>query len=62
VDPKNYPEGKPVRIYHSPRDPWVACLEPGINNEVWYLPGAGAAFLLFGLAAWKWAVPALTRW
>jgi hypothetical protein len=56
-----YPLGKAVRVSYSPEDPDVAVLEPGINNEAYYLPGAGAAFFLFGLAALLIILPAVSR-
>jgi Protein of unknown function (DUF3592) len=48
---KRYPTGTQVPVTYSPTDPNVAALESGINPEAWYLPGGGAAFLLFGLWA-----------
>jgi hypothetical protein len=58
---RRYPTGAAVRVAYHPQDPALAVLEPGISNEAWWLPGAGAAFFLFGLAACIWGVPALTR-
>ncbi|MBI4875954.1 MAG: DUF3592 domain-containing protein [Acidobacteria bacterium] len=55
-----YPPGAKVKVAYDPSDPDLAVLEPGIISEAWWLPGAGAAFLLFGLAALKWGVPALS--
>jgi hypothetical protein len=57
---KRYPVGTAVTVYYSPENPLLATLEPGIAREAWWLPGAGAAFLLFGLAVIIWGVPALT--
>lgn len=48
---KRYPTGTQVPVTYCPTDPDVAALESGINREAWFLPGGGAAFLLFGLAA-----------
>ena len=48
---KRYPTGTQVPVTYCPSDPDLAALESGINPEAWYLPGGGAAFLLFGLAA-----------
>ncbi|MGC9971430.1 MAG: DUF3592 domain-containing protein [Bryobacteraceae bacterium] len=48
---KRHPTGTQVPVTYCPTDPDVAALESGINPEAWYLPGGGAAFLLFGLAA-----------
>lgn len=56
-----YPLGRAVSVAYSPTDPDVSALEPGISKEAWLLPGAGLAFLLFGLAAFRWIVPALSR-
>lgn len=56
-----YPEGREVTVWYRPQDPELATLEPGITDEAWWLPGAGAAFFLFGLAALVFGVPALTR-
>ncbi len=55
-----YPMGKDVEVSYKPGDPETAALEPGIDQEAYYLPGAGAAFLLFGLAVFLWGIPALT--
>jgi hypothetical protein len=59
---ERYQLGKTVRVSYSPDNPDLAVLEPGINNEAYYLPGAGAAFLLFGLAVFFFGIPALTGW
>jgi hypothetical protein len=48
---KRYPAGTKVPVTYCPTDPDVAALESGINREAWYLPGGGAAFLLFGVLA-----------
>jgi len=56
-----YPMGKDVEVSYKPGDPETAALEPGIDKEAYYLPGAGAAFLLFGFAVFRWGIPALTR-
>lgn len=58
---EQYPMGKDVRVSYKPGDPDTAALEPGIVNEAFWLPGAGAAFVLFALAIFKWGIPALTR-
>jgi hypothetical protein len=39
----------------------LAILEPGINSEAYWLPGAGLAFFLFGLAVTLIIVPALRK-
>jgi Protein of unknown function (DUF3592) len=56
-----YPLGKEVTVHYSPENPNLGVLEPGIDREAFWLPGAGAAFLLFGLAVFIWGIPALTR-
>ena len=48
---QRYPTGKQVPVTYCATDPDVAALESGINREAWFLPGGGAAFLLFGLWA-----------
>jgi hypothetical protein len=55
-----YPRGKAVRVAYSPENYDLAVLEPGIDREAFCLPGAGAAFPLFGLAVFIWCIPALT--
>jgi hypothetical protein len=50
-----------VKVAYCPSDPDLATLEPGISSEAYWLPGAGLACLLFGLAALIWGVPALTK-
>jgi hypothetical protein len=47
---QRYPSGTGVPVSYCPTDPDLAALEPGINSECYYLPGAGLAFLLFGTA------------
>jgi hypothetical protein len=47
-----YPTGADVPVWYCPADPDLAVLEPGIGQEAYYLPGAGAAFFLFGLLVW----------
>jgi hypothetical protein len=56
-----YPMGAAVKVWYHPVDPDRAVLEPGLSSEVWWLPGAGLAFLLFGVAVWVWGIPALTE-
>jgi hypothetical protein len=54
---ERYPSGADVQVSYCPTDPDLAVLEPGIARAAYYLPGGGAAFLLFGLLAavvsWK---------
>ncbi|NJD09854.1 MAG: DUF3592 domain-containing protein [Gemmatimonadetes bacterium] len=56
-----YPVGAAVTVRYDPVDPDRAALEPGFTSDVLWLPLIGLAFLLFGLAAWIWAIPAFTR-
>ena len=56
-----YPLGREVTVSYRPDAPDIATLETGIANEAWWVPGAGAAFFLFGLAALIFGVPALTK-
>jgi len=53
---QRYPSGTGVPVSYCPTDPDLAALEPGINSESYYLPGAGLAFLLFGIAAMIWSM------
>jgi hypothetical protein len=46
-----YPTGAEVPVSYNPADPNTAVLEPGSSSESYWLPGAGAAFCLFGIAA-----------
>jgi hypothetical protein len=57
---RRYPTGAQVQVAYCPSDPDLATLEPGVSSEAWWLPGAGLALLLFGVAVLVWAVPALT--
>lgn len=54
-----FPYGTKVPVAYSPGDPDLAVLEPGIVNDAYALPGAGAAFFLFGLAVFFFGIPAL---
>ncbi|MFN7932643.1 MAG: DUF3592 domain-containing protein [Bryobacteraceae bacterium] len=56
-----YPKGKTLKVRYQPGNPQVAVIEPGIGSEAWWLPGAGAAVLLFSLLVALFGVPALTR-
>jgi hypothetical protein len=58
---ERYPVGAAVEVRFKPEDPDRAVLEPGFSSEILWLPGAGLAFLLFGLAALIWGIPALTK-
>ncbi len=52
---QRYPSGTGVPVSYCPTDPDLAALEPGINSECYCLPGAGLAFLLFGIAVLIWS-------
>jgi hypothetical protein len=52
---QRYPSGTGVPVSYCPTDPDLAALEPGIHSESYYLPGAGLAFLLFGIAGLIWS-------
>jgi hypothetical protein len=52
---QRYPSGMGVPVSYCPTDPDLAALEPGINSESYYLPGAGLAFLFFGIVAMIWS-------
>ena len=58
---QRYPQGAPVKVAYRPTDPDLAVLESGIDSDAYWLPGAGLAILLFGLAALIWGVPALSH-
>ena len=58
---EKYPMGREVTVAYRPDNPDHATLETGVSKESFWAPGAGAAFLLFGLAALVFGVPALTR-
>jgi hypothetical protein len=47
---QRYPTGARAPVSYNPADPNTAVLEPGAFSEAFWLPGAGAAFLLFGAA------------
>ena len=53
---QRYPSGTGVPVSYCPTDPDLVALEPGINSECYYLPGAGLAFLLFGTAVMIWSI------
>jgi len=56
---EKYRLGRHVTVWYRPDNPDVATLEPGVSKEALWAPGAGAAFLLFGLAGLIFGVPAL---
>ena len=58
---RQYPKGKKLKVHVNPADADVAVIEPGISSESYWLPGAGAAFLIFGLLVASFGIPALTR-
>ncbi len=53
---QRYPSGTGVPVSYCPTGPDLAALEPGINSESYFLPGAGLAFLLFGTAVMIWSI------
>lgn len=48
---RRYPVGAPVWISYDPANPAVAAVKPGVYADVFWLPGAGLAFVLPGIAA-----------
>jgi hypothetical protein len=56
-----YPEGSKLNVFYDPEDPDLATIEPGITSEAYWIPGAGLAFFLFGVAAAVIVVPELRR-
>lgn len=56
-----YPQGTPVTVSYSPDNPNLGVLEPGIDNEAWYLPGIGVVLLLFATAVYVFIVPAVAQ-
>ncbi|MBK9166908.1 MAG: DUF3592 domain-containing protein [Bryobacterales bacterium] len=58
---ERYPPGAEVPVFYHPENPDMAVLEPGINSEACFLPGAGLAVSLFSAALWVSGIPALTR-
>jgi Protein of unknown function (DUF3592) len=56
-----YPQGLKLPVKYHPDDPNLAVIETGIASEAYWLPGAGAAFFLFGMAAALIVVPAMAR-
>jgi hypothetical protein len=57
----HYEVGKQFPVFYDPENPSLSVLKPGIASEAFWLPGAGAAFLFFGLAVFIWGIPALTK-
>jgi len=58
---KLYPVGREVSVSYDPQNPDLATIEPGVSKEALWGPGAGAAFLLFGLAVLVFGIPMLAR-
>jgi hypothetical protein len=58
---QRYRKGAKVDVHYFPPDPDVSTAEPGNTSSAWILPGIGAAALLFGLATFKWIVPAVAK-
>ena len=56
-----YHKGAQVDVHYFSADPDVSSVEPGNTSSALLLPGLGLAALLFGLATFKWIVPAVTK-
>jgi hypothetical protein len=56
-----YHKGAMVDVRYLPADPDVSSVEPGNTSSAFILPGIGVAALLFGLATFKWIVPAVAK-
>jgi Protein of unknown function (DUF3592) len=56
-----YPLAGAVAVAYSPDNPALSTIETGVGNETYWIPGAGAAFFLFGMAVLLFGIPALTR-
>jgi len=59
--PSLYPLNREVSVVYSPRNPNVSALEAGPARGAYWVPCAGAAFLVFGLAVFFFGIPAMTR-
>ena len=57
---ERYPPGAAMPVAYSPENPQLAVLEPGMASEAYWLPGAGLASCLFGLAVMIFARRALS--
>lgn len=51
-----YPNDAIVNVYYNRTNPAIAVLEPGIQSDIFWLPGIGLIFLLPGVAFW------IARW
>ncbi len=51
ADLRNFQDGQAVRVRYNRQDPWDSVIEPGAHEDNMVLLGAGAAVLLFGIAA-----------
>ena len=58
---QRYHKGAKVDVRYFPADPDVSNVEPGNTSSAFILPGIGVAALLFGLATFKWIVPAMAK-
>lgn len=56
-----FPPGAKIKVTYSPEDPEISVLEPGIYPDIWWLPGAGLVFLLFGLLVILVIVPRIDK-
>lgn len=44
-----HPVGSEIRVFHHPKDPSIACIERGLVNGRWLVPGVVALLLIIGL-------------
>jgi len=56
-----YGKGSHVKVSYFPTDPDIAVLEPGNTNAAYWIPGIGVVLVLFGLAVFRWVVPAVGK-
>lgn len=58
---QRYHKGAKVDVHYFSTDPDVSTVEPGNTSSALIFPGIGVAALLFGLATFKWIVPAVAK-
>lgn len=56
-----YPTGTKAAVHYWPEDPAEAVLETGISSQTFFMPGAGAVFLLAGSAMFAFMPRAMAR-
>ncbi len=44
-----HPVGSDIRVYHDPKDPSRACIDRGVVNGRWLVPGVVAVLMILGL-------------